>query len=609
MVKGWKKVAISEIADVKTGPFGSALHASDYVDVGTPIITVEHLGEYAITRQNLPLVSDADKKRLSAYILSEGDIVFSRVGSVDRNAYITKAENGWLFSGRLLRIRAYPETVDPKYLGYYFKYEPTKARVRGIAVGQTMASLNTKLLNDFMVFLPSIFEQHAIAEVLSDADNYIASLEKLITKKKAIKQGAMQELLTGKRRLPGFEDAWVEKPLLDLGVVVQGLTYRPENVQLHGLLVLRSSNIQQERLVFDDCVFVDCKVNDNQYVRKGDILICVRNGSSELIGKCALIDKDYRATFGAFMSVFRSEYDDYIFQVFRSDFVQKQIRNNSNATINQITKKDFENIVIPVPPTLTEQTAIATILSDMDNELEALTTKLDKAKLIKQGIMQELLTGRIRLVQSEAAAEVTVKPEVQVAATAIASAQKGHSQQFDDAVMIAGIVNAFYTDRYPLGRKKVQKLLYLLRRKQDESTVAFKKKAAGPYADEVRYKGGEPIAKGNRYIAATTTKGKGTTFSPGKNIGQALDYIKRWGRQEDIDWLVDNFRYTSVDDLELLATVDMAVCDLEEAGTPVSVDSIKHLIATNKEWRAKLQKKTFADSKIGKAINDLQTLL
>lgn len=273
------------------------------------------------------------------------------------------------------------------------------------------------------------------------------------------------------------------------------------------------------------------------------------------------------------------------------------------------TARIVKTLPIYFPVDIKEQSQITIVLSDMDNEIEALTAKLNKAKLIKQGMMQELLTGRIRLVQSEAAAEVTVKPEVQVPATAAVSTQKGHNQQFDDAVMIAGIVNAFYTDRYPLGRKKVQKLLYLLRRKQDESTVAFKKKSAGPYADEVRYKGGEPIAKSNRYIATTTTKGKGTTFAQGKNIGQALDYIERWGRQEDIEWLVDKFRYTSVDDLELLATVDMAACDLVEAGTSVSVASIKHLIATNKEWRAKLQKKTFADSKIAKAINDLQNLL
>jgi len=101
----WKTATIGDVADVKTGPFGSSLHESDYVDAGTPIITVEHLGEFGVTRQNLPMVGELDRRRLVAYSLKAGDIVFSRVGSVDRNALIRKNEDGWLFSGRLLRVR------------------------------------------------------------------------------------------------------------------------------------------------------------------------------------------------------------------------------------------------------------------------------------------------------------------------------------------------------------------------------------------------------------------------------------------------------------------------------------------------------------------------
>ncbi len=119
----WTVSTIGAIADVKTGPFGSALHAEDYVQDGTPIITVEHLGETGLTHQNLPKVSEKDRHRLFAYSMQEGDIVFSRVGSVDRNAYVTASENGWLFSGRILRLRAKNEKLSTQYLGYYFKSE------------------------------------------------------------------------------------------------------------------------------------------------------------------------------------------------------------------------------------------------------------------------------------------------------------------------------------------------------------------------------------------------------------------------------------------------------------------------------------------------------
>ena len=201
----WKIRKIGDIAEVKTGPFGSTLHEKDYVDHGTPIITVEHLGERGVVHDNLPMVSDYDKKRLKPYSLQIGDIVFSRVGSVDRNSIIKENENDWLFSGRLLRIRLNSTYMFPQYLSYHLHQEPTKQRIRSVAVGQTMPSLNTEILKDFeVIFPPSLEEQRAIAEALGDVDELIGGLDKLIAKKRNIKQGTMQQLLTGKKRLPGF---------------------------------------------------------------------------------------------------------------------------------------------------------------------------------------------------------------------------------------------------------------------------------------------------------------------------------------------------------------------------------------------------------------------
>jgi type I restriction enzyme S subunit len=197
----WEILQIGAIADVKTGPFGSSLHESDYVQDGTPIITVEHLGEFGVTRQNLPLVSNEDCKRLRSYVLEIGDIVFSRVGSVDRNALIRKDEEGWLFSGRLLRVRPDKNRVFAPYLSFQFHTEAFKNAVIAVAVGQTMASLNTKILRNLSVAVPTIDEQAAIATVLSDMDVDLAALEARRDKTRALKQGMMQELLTGRIRL------------------------------------------------------------------------------------------------------------------------------------------------------------------------------------------------------------------------------------------------------------------------------------------------------------------------------------------------------------------------------------------------------------------------
>ena len=197
----WRVAAIGLIAQVKTGPFGSSLHERDYVDDGTPIITVEHLGENSIIHANLPMVSEADRRRLNAYSLEQGDVVFSRVGSVDRNALITAAESEWLFSGRLLRVRASSRVVDTRYLSYQFHSEPFKQRVRTVAVGQTMSSLNTQILKGVLVALPTVPEQAAIAAILSGMDAEITTLEAKLAKARQLKQGMIQELLTGRIRL------------------------------------------------------------------------------------------------------------------------------------------------------------------------------------------------------------------------------------------------------------------------------------------------------------------------------------------------------------------------------------------------------------------------
>lgn len=155
---------------IQTGPFGSQLHKEDYVTNGTPIITVEHLGENRIVHENLPRVSDLDKARLSKYQLRAGDIVFSRVGSVDRRAFVQNSEDGWLFSGRCLRVRVDQEIIDSRWLSYFFGLSEFKNYIRSIAVGATMPSLNTKILSDLPIYFPPLHVQKMAADVLAKLD-------------------------------------------------------------------------------------------------------------------------------------------------------------------------------------------------------------------------------------------------------------------------------------------------------------------------------------------------------------------------------------------------------------------------------------------------------
>ena len=151
---------------------------------------------------------------------------------------------------------------------------------------------------------------------------------------------------------------------------------------------MRSSNIQNDRLAYEDNVYIDSSLPlpARVIVKRGDILICVRNGSWQLIGKCALIDSvTVGSAFGAFMSVFRTKLSGFVFYQFQSDLIKKQINELMGATINQITNKDMAAFQIPLPPSEEEQEAIATVLSDMDAEIAALESRLAKTQALKQG--------------------------------------------------------------------------------------------------------------------------------------------------------------------------------------------------------------------------------
>jgi len=593
----WTCNFLGKIADIKTGPFGSALHAKDYVISGVPIITVEHLGEFGIKHTDLPLVSKEDYKRLRSYKLHTGDIVFSRVGSVDRNALIAPSEDGWLFSGRLLRLRT-NKSVFSRFLSYYFHFQPTIERIKSIAVGQTMPSLNTRLLKGVEVALPPPNEQKAIAEALSDIDRLIVSTEKLIAKKKAIKQGLMQELLTGKCRLPGFTKKWVSVTLEELGRFKKGSGISRESANSGRLRAVRYGELYtlHEQYVTSYGTHISENIASGALlVKRGDILFAASGETKEEIGKCAAIVDEGEIYAGGDIIVFSPRIKtDPIFwgSLLNSPYVNKQKSEKGQGdAVVHIHATDLAKIRIVTPP-LPEQEEIAKVFFAADKEILKLKTKLQKLKLIKSGMMSELLTGRIRLLDHQVADNHAFKP---------ISESSGHNEQFDDAVMISVIVNAFYSPKYPLGRKKIQKLLYLARRYQNASTDGFMKKAAGPYKPSARYNGGEGIAIRNHYIEASQSD-KGSIFAPGATIQTALNYSDQWNLGSVIEWLLQNFKFTKVDDLEVLATVDMAICDLKMIGKDINVTTVKSFISHDAQWRDKLNKKSFSDRNIDTAI-------
>ena len=254
---------------------------------------------------------------------------------------------------------------------------------------------------------PTLAEQKAIATALSDVDALISNLEKLIAKKKAIKQGAMQQLLTGKKRLPGFSGEWVERNLgksstLKARIGWQGLT-TDEYLSSGNFYLVTGTDFKKGYIDWDNCVYVEKERFDqdkNIQVKVEDILV-TKDGT---IGKVAFINKVSKPTTlnsGVFVirPVNNSYNPRYLYFILMSNhFIDFLGKLTAGSTISHLYQKDFVHYNFPVPPSLEEQKAIALTLSDMDIEIEALVSKKAKYQQIKQGMMQELLTGKIRLV-------------------------------------------------------------------------------------------------------------------------------------------------------------------------------------------------------------------
>tara|TARA_R100000306_G_C4379795_1_gene143661 strand:- start:1734 stop:3026 length:1293 start_codon:yes stop_codon:yes gene_type:complete len=200
-----------------------------------------------------------------------------------------------------------------------------------------------------------------------------------------------------KTKLGWIPEEWEIKKIGEAGKILSGLTYSPNDISSNGILVLRSSNVQDRQIKFEDNVCVNVAKDSFIPVEENDILICVRNGSKSLIGKNALIPKEAEGmAFGAFMSILRSKHNNYFYQLFDTDFYNREIQKNLGATINSINGSNLKKFTFPFPPE-DERKAIATCLSTWDTAIATLTQLIGKKQHAKKGLLQQLLSGKKRL--------------------------------------------------------------------------------------------------------------------------------------------------------------------------------------------------------------------
>ncbi len=530
-----------------------------------------------------------------------GDILISCSGTIGRVAVVPPSfECVLVRSAALAKINH--ELADGAFLQFWLQGNKAQGQIASSVNQGAQPNLFLNHIERLTCPHPPLSEQRAIAAALSDVDALLGGLDQLIGKKHDLKQAAMQQLLTGQTRLPGFRGEWEVKRLGELAEIISGGTPKTTesaywNGGIRWCTPTDITGCVGKYLTDTERTISQIGLNNSgaTLLPVGALLLCSRATIGEL--KIASVEVCTNQGFKSLICHTNVSNEFLYYKLLTMK--QQMIERAFGSTFLEISRANVSVLQIRTPP-LSEQTAIAAILSDMDAELAALEARRNKTLALKQGMMQELLTGRTRLVAASSnvgSIDFTTK---QKPGPLQPSATKSHNWQINEAVVVAVLVKQFGSEQYPLGRKRCTKLAYLLHRHVEHVAEGYLKKAAGPYNPDVKYKGPEGIAQKNGYIRAHTN-GRFSGFVASGKIAQAEGYFDKWYGRDVLTWL-ERFRHQSNDELELLATVDMAVGDVKRINAKVSVASVKSVIRDHPEWEAKLDRAIFSDANIARAI-------
>jgi type I restriction enzyme S subunit len=335
----------------------------------------------------------------------KNDILVATVRpNLQSHLFIKNDVNDLVCSTGFAVIRCNDNTTNAEFIYHHFFAGIINSQFNTLLVGSNYPAVNSSDIKNLQIPVPTLPEQKAIAEVLGDVDRLINACDKLIAKKRDIKQGAMQELLTGRSRLPGFSGEWEVKELGEItnlltnGFVGQATKHYTESDD--GIIYIQGFNVEENSFNFTGIKRVSSefsKRNSRSILREDDLLT-IQTGD---VGLTTIVPKKLEGAncHALIISRFKKEkvYPKFYSQYFNSFVGRNRLKDiETGTTMKHINVKDIAILDFPVPP-LPEQKAIAQILSDMDSEIEALEKKRDKYKLVKQGMMQELLTGKTRL--------------------------------------------------------------------------------------------------------------------------------------------------------------------------------------------------------------------
>jgi type I restriction enzyme S subunit len=371
-------------------------------------ITYSHLTKHDVTgRVTLP------EPLRAAYAVKHGDVLFNRTSETETELALAATYVGSdevVFGGFVIRARPLTEEVDPKYCGYALRATALRSQIIPLGQGAVRANIGQKNLSRVLAPVPPISEQRAIATALSDVDALITGLERLIAKKRDIKQATMQQLLSGQTRLPGFGWEWEHRRLGDfVQFLKNGVNSRAE-LEHHGdVKYLHYGDIHGASGVFLDAArtAMPClpraKASALDRLRDGDLVLADASEDMDGIGKAVELRVAAGSEVVSGLHTIAARFDKHVladgfkaYLQFMPQFSRHLKRLAAGTKVFATNRGHVASAELNLPG-VEEQVAISSVLSDMDADLSALEARLTKTRAIKQGMMQELLTGRTRL--------------------------------------------------------------------------------------------------------------------------------------------------------------------------------------------------------------------
>ena len=328
------KVEVKKLIDVvlSSGQYGSNTSATDYQEGKPRYIRITDINDDGSLNDDIKTAEVIEDK----YRLIPGDIVFAKTGATVGKTYMHETGNA-IYAGYLIKYQMNESKMKPAFMK---AFTHSKTYYNWVANSQKVGAqpnISAAQYDNMPVLVPQIEKQEEFLTIYHQAD-------------KSGFDGRKSQFIemTGDPRTN--PKGWPVKTLSELATYSIGLTYKPENISEDGTIVLRSGNIQNSKIDLGDIVRVNCPIKESIYVQKNDILMCSRNGSAALVGKVAMIkDIPEPMTYGAFMTVIRSEYSDYLYLYFQSNDFREQVSTGKSSTMNQITQNMLDKISLPLP--------------------------------------------------------------------------------------------------------------------------------------------------------------------------------------------------------------------------------------------------------------------